>query len=455
MSDRRRVRLSTRVVLASTLSGAVAALLAAATAVAVVDRVLTAHGNQRLTGAADVLAGELDEGFIEGDWEPVGEIVADENDELGSSGVGLAVYSGAHRIAGHPWVPSVAPGTCALQGPLGRRVRACARSYQEWTLVAAAAADAPGLPALYLGAGVLALLVGAAIGAGTSAGLARWALRPIDELTRRLRALDPGAESARGLGRASTCEEVELIREALMRLLGRVDALLGQARRFSADAAHELRTPLAAIRAELELVAEEAESAATRDALLRAVERVDRLHELVERLLVLASPLDPAGLEGEAVSLAELLEELVADLPAAERDRVALELDGEGLVRGEPALLRAMVANALGNALKFSAPGPVELRLNDAGEAGPGGARSVRVTIVDHGPGVPEDQRERVFEPFYRVRSDATPGHGLGLALIGHIARAHGGTAGFADEPGGARLRVTLPAWAARQLNGT
>lgn len=455
MSDRRRIRLSTRVVLASALSGAVAALLASGTAVAVVDRVLTAHGNQRLTGAADVLAGELDEGFLEGEWEPVGEIVADENEELASSGIGLAVYSGTHRIAGRPWVPPGVAGTCALRGPLGRRVRACARSYQGWTLVAAAAADAPGLPALYLGAGVLALLVGAAIGAGTSAGLARWALRPIEALTRRLRALDPGAGSAPSLGGASTCEEAELIREALTRLLGRVDALLGQARRFSADAAHELRTPLAAIRAELELVAEEAESAATRDALLRAVERVDRLHELVERLLVLASPLDHTVLEGEAVSLAELLEELVADLPAAERDRVALELRGEGLVRGDPALLRAMLANALGNALKFSAPGPVELRLDDAGGAGPGGALSVCVTVVDHGPGIPEDQRERVFEPFHRMRSDATPGHGLGLALIGHIARAHGGTAGFVDELGGAHLRLTLPAWAARQLNGT
>ncbi len=455
MSRRRRVRLSTRVVLASTLSGAVAALLAAGTVVAVVDRVLTAHGNQRLAGAADVLAGELDEGFIEGDWEPIGEIVADENEELASSGVGLAVYSGTHRIAGHPWVPPVPPGTCALRGPLGKRVRTCARSYQDWILVAAAAADTPRLPALYLAASVLALLVGAAIGAGTSAGLARWALRPIEELTRGLRDLDPGAGTTPRLGGASTCEEAELVREALGRLLDRVDALLDQARRFSADAAHELRTPLAAIRAELELLTEETELATTRDALLRAVERVDRLHELVERLLVLASPLDPTALGGEAVSLAELLEDVVADLPRAERDRVTLELEGEGLVRGDPALLRSMLANALGNALKFSAPGPVELQLDDARVAGPGAAASVCVAVVDHGPGVPEDQRERVFEPFYRIRSDATPGHGLGLALIGHIARAHGGTAGFADEPGGARLRLTLPAWTARQLNGT
>jgi len=436
-------------VVASTSSGAVAALLAAATAIAVVDRALAAQGNQRLAGAVDVLAGELDEGSTEGDWEPVGEIVADENAELESSGVGLAVYSGTHRIAGHVWVPLTQPGTCALRGPLGRRLRACARPYQGYTLVAAAAADTPILPALYLTASVAALLVGAAIGAGLSAALARWALRPIEELTRRLRALEPGAQTAVNLGAASTCEEAELIREALGRLLDRVEALLGQARRFSADAAHELRTPLAAIRAELELALEQDDPAAARDALGHTVTRIDRLHELVERLLVLAAPLERAALEGEAVSLAELLEELVVELPAADRDRIALRLDGEGLVRGDPVLLRSMLANAIGNALKFSASAPVAVRLEEAGGAGPDGAPSVQVTVVDHGPGIPEDQRERVFEPFYRVRSDATPGHGLGLPLISHLARAHGGTATFMDHPGGACLRLTLPVWSA------
>jgi two-component system sensor histidine kinase KdpD len=125
---------------------------------------------------------------------------------------------------------------------------------------------------------------------------------------------------------------------------------------------------------------------------------------------VLAAPLERAALEGEAVSLAELLEELVVELPAADRDRIALRLDGEGLVRGDPVLLRSMLVNAIGNALKFSASAPVAVRLEEAGGAGPDGAPSVQVTVVDHGPGIPEDQRERVFEPFYRVRSDATPG---------------------------------------------
>src|SRR5688572_15643850 len=96
----RRMRLSTRVVLSAMASGAVAGTLSAATAVIAVDHMVGKHADRRLAGAAQILAGEIDEGFEEDGWEPLGEIVADENAELVTSGVRLAVFSSGHRIAG-------------------------------------------------------------------------------------------------------------------------------------------------------------------------------------------------------------------------------------------------------------------------------------------------------------------------------------------------------------------
>jgi two-component system OmpR family sensor kinase len=229
--------------------------------------------------------------------------------------------------------------------------------------------------------------------------------------------------------------------------LRRSHGLLSQAQRFDADAAHELRTPLTTIRAELELLSEDAREAESA-ALKRLCERVLRLSELLERLLVLAAPLQERGKRSETVALSELASEAAADLPDAQRQRVRLQLESEGLTRGDPTLLRTMIDNALDNALKFSGQAPVDVRLASlSAEAGASEPETVVLDVRDRGPGVAPDQRERVFEPFYRAEPDATPGHGLGLSLIGHIARAHGGNAAFVDSERGAVLRLTLPAW--------
>jgi signal transduction histidine kinase len=250
------------------------------------------------------------------------------------------------------------------------------------------------------------------------------------------------------LGPASDCADVEAIREELARLMDRVQTLLAQSQRFAADAAHELRTPLTALRTELELHAEDLVGE-DRRVLERACERVARLSDLIERLLVLALPPEHLRQGFTAVSLAELADEVVADLPEPERQRVRLELECEGLVRGDNELLRALIANALQNALKFAAQGPVTLQLTHhrAGEQ-----QLVRLLVKDTGPGVPSGLRQRVFEPFYRGVPNATPGHGIGLALMGHIASAHSGRAEFLDTSEGACLAVSLPGWSARNL---
>ncbi len=445
----RRTRLASRVALSATASGALAGAIAAASAVIAIDYMVGRHADRRLSGAAEILAGEIDEESDEDDWEPLGEIVADENGELVTSGVRLAAFSGDHRIAGDPWVPVVAAGHCETHGALGNRVRACGRKYRDWLLVAAARSDEAALRWIYALATLGSLLAGALLGTVAGLRLTRWALSPLTRLTASIRGLKPDAPDPAQLGARSSCEEVELIRDALSDLLRRSQVLVEQSQRFAADAAHELRTPLTTMRGEIDLLLEDGGAGGERDAMVRVAQRAKQLADLIERLLVLASPIDRQSQRYETVAMSEIIGEVVRELPAEQRARVRVELLGEGLTRGDAALLRSMVANAVDNALKFSAAEPVVVTLTDTtpSSAQPQASGTVMVEIRDHGPGVAAGQRERVFEPFFRAHPDATPGHGLGLSLIGHIARAHGGAAEFVDVDRGARLRLTLPAW--------
>ncbi|HEY6724736.1 MAG TPA: ATP-binding protein, partial [Polyangiaceae bacterium] len=128
------------------------------------------------------------------------------------------------------------------------------------------------------------------------------------------------------------------------------------------------------------------------------------------------------------------------DLGPAQRDRVEVITDAEGLVRGDPTLLTALVRNAVDNALKH-ADTPVRVHVADA-------PQRVTMSITDRGPGIDRDLVERVFEPFFRAHPDKSLGYGLGLALVGHVARAHGGNAAFADTTTGTELTVSFPSWA-------
>jgi signal transduction histidine kinase len=418
-------------------SAALGGLAASGVAIFAVDRLLSEHADQRLRAATVTLAGELDEDSGEKQGDSVRATVADENSEILTSGIRLSVFERGRVLAGEEGVLP-APNACETSRTGTERWRACALPYGGWSLVAAQRRDERWLYWLYALSALGAVVLGAGAGALSSIRLSRWAVRPLEALSRSLSTWRPEASSALELAAPGDYEEVEAIRGALRDVAARLQTLLQQANRFAADAAHEIRTPLTALRAELELLAEESEST-EREALTRACARVERLSGLVDRLLFLALPTEKLSEGFETLSVADLVEQIASELPETHRARLKLELSGEGLVRGDLALLRSAISNGLENAFKFAPDGPVLVRLEDA--------RDVVLRIADAGPGVLPELRSRVFEAFYRGRQSAAPGHGLGLALIGHIACAHGGSAEFADTTSGAELVIRLPPW--------
>lgn len=437
-----------RVVLAALVSAALGASSAAIIAIMAVDRLLVTKADERLRGATIELRDELDEGKRPLSLEDLQEELADENGEIAPSGIRLAVYRGAELVAGDPSVPRPSGLGCSTVGLVGRRLRSCAQEHGTLQLVAASRSDEGELASLYLAAALTAFGLGATTGALLSLGLGRWAVAPLQRLVEGLQRSRADRLSSLDLGPESACLEVEAVRQALTALIVQLEVLLAQAERFAANAAHELRTPLTTLRAEIELLAEEG-TGANRQALDRASQKVAALAALVERLLVLALP-GPRLAEGfETVALEDVVEETLLELPAEQRRRVRFETSGEGLVRGDTQLLKALVQNALGNALKFAVGKPVEVRLAEAMDSA-----VVELQVCDQGPGIAPEQRDRVFEAFYHSHPSEQGGHGLGLALIGHIAKAHGGRAAFAPAATGACLVIALPRWTPRHAPG-
>jgi signal transduction histidine kinase len=212
-----------------------------------------------------------------------------------------------------------------------------------------------------------------------------------------------------------------------------VEQLVNSHKSLLANASHELRSPLTRIRMGLALLGPQ-----TDDRVRGEIERnIEELDQLVGEIL-LASRLDMAGAEigtPEAVDLTGLAAEECARVGAS------LEVAGAALiVQGQPRLLRRVLRNLLENARRYGAGDvAMEMRVQD---------QFALVRVCDQGPGVPPDQRERIFEPFYRLpgASEQAGGVGLGLALVKSIVERHGGTVRCeAHEGGGACFEVRLP----------
>ena len=426
-----------RVAFGAAISAAIAALLAASvTSVLAAYLTRRAH-DRRLLDAGLVLAGELEEG-LHGEFS-VPIIVADEQRETLHTGLAFGVFDAlpAPRLrAGDPRVPALLTATCSN----AERLRACAVPARASLWVVSADVPEDLTPLLALSSALAALLAG--LGAWlASRPIARWLMGPLSDLRREVGAIDFASTRSLSLGPAAGIVELDALRNAIAELLARVVSALRQAERFAADAAHELRTPLTTIRGELELLSEDSSIRADVHAsLARAGRRTLELQMLLERLLVLALPDESGWSASELVSMQELAEDMIALTPAAERARITLaEPVGDVLVRGDTTLLNLLFSNSLGNALKFGR------RVSVRAFADP---PDVVLRVDDDGPGVPVEKRELVFEPFVRLRAAGEPpvvGHGLGLALIAHVARRHGGIARFVADAPGAHLEIRLP----------
>jgi two-component system OmpR family sensor kinase len=431
-----------RVARAAALTAALAAALTALLSAGLVRRWSLAQEDARLRAAADTLRVEL--GATPTDAFARFE-TAEENTEVRAEGIRLSLWRGDHHLGGEPALTGPSSPGCATARVGGARARRCVVVTDGLRVVATrslatidAATRAGALASL------LAVVVTAALALLVSRRVARASLAPLDRLVAAVQGVEAEAPDAAELPAAEGFTETDALREALAGLLVRHARSLSTARRFAADAAHELRTPLATVRAELELLAEALGPEALAP-LGRARATVTGLGVLTERLLVLASPLDVATVAREAVSPADVVRDVVAALPEPRRGRVALDLDDDAVVAGDAALLRSLVDNVLDNALAYAPEGVVTAGVARLGDR-------VVITVRDEGPGLAPGEERRVFEAFYRApreRARGRRGHGVGLALVAHIARAHGGAVGFERVARGALLRVELPGWRA------
>jgi len=289
---------------------------------------------------------------------------------------------------------------------------------------------------------VLPLLAVAPLMAAAVWWLVALAFRPLRRIagnvsTRDAQALDP-------LPLAGLPDEVTPLVQALNALLQRLALSFDAQRAFVADAAHELRSPLTALRLQIGRLRRSPDDAARADALDALTAGVERAVRLVEQLLTLArsEPGTPV-VSRERVALGELVRQAVADtVPYAVSRGTEIELEADDRVQvdGERSTLAALVRNLADNGVRYAPPGSrVKVTVALDGDA-------PTLVVDDAGPGIPEAERERVFDRFYR-RDDAggagVQGTGLGLAIVRSVAERHGARVALGTSPlGGLRVAV-------------
>jgi two-component system, OmpR family, sensor kinase len=280
--------------------------------------------------------------------------------------------------------------------------------------------------------------------------VAQRAMRPIAGLTRAAREVARTRDPDITLAKPRANDEVsdlahtfeDMLRE-LSAARGETEATLARQREFVADASHELRTPLTSILANLELLESELDGE-RREMAESALRSSRRMRRLVADLLLLARADAGRQVPAAPVDLSAVAREAAAEAGALSSDHpVSLDLPGPVTVSGVADDLHRLAGNLIENALLHTPAGtPVTVSVRREGD-------SATLEVADRGPGVPEQQRERVFERFASGSGDggAGRGSGLGLAIVKAVADAHGGRVGLSEaDGGGARFRVVLPA---------
>jgi two-component system OmpR family sensor kinase len=270
------------------------------------------------------------------------------------------------------------------------------------------------------------------------------ALEPVRRLTslvqsRKVMALDPlPAENLPG--------EVQPLVGALNDLLGRLGAALERERGFLADAAHELRTPLTALHLQMGTLARATNEPERADAMEKLSAGVQRAIRLVEQLLSLARQEPRADMARRRLRFDDLAREVVAEMiPLADARKIDLGISASqpAYVVGDSDALRTLVRNLVDNAVRYTpTEGTVDVSVHDSDE--PGTSYGAVLRVVDTGPGIPPEERKRVFDRFYRPPGTSPPGSGLGMAIVKAIADAHGATIVLDTDPNTGGLSVTV-----------
>ncbi|MSQ66928.1 MAG: HAMP domain-containing protein [Gammaproteobacteria bacterium] len=280
---------------------------------------------------------------------------------------------------------------------------------------------------------LLALLIGWAVGR---------VLAPISALASAISRRDPAALEP--LPHQDLPQEVGLMAEALNDLIARQREVLARQQEFMADAAHELRTPLMAIALQAQLLTRVPTAAERGEVLEELRLGIARSTTLLERLMAVAR-LDSADAHAAftPLELAPLLarsRQEVAALAAARQIDLVIAVAAGVVIDGEARSLAGLCVNLLENALRYTPEGGRVVASATTTSQG------VCLSVTDNGPGIPQAERARVFERFYRVPGTVPAGSGLGLAIVKRVAELHGGSVTIDDAPGGgAQVRVDFP----------
>jgi len=300
-----------------------------------------------------------------------------------------------------------------------------------------------GVARAFILAGILAL-IGALLGAyliGTRMS------RPLRRIAAVAARVDAGDLHPRIHRSDAQGNEIRVLADAFNHMLDRLTEAFASQRAFVADASHELRTPLTVIRGQLEVLSAQ-ENPPPEE--LRRVERlvqaeIARITRLVEDLLLLAKTEQAEFLRSEAIDLPTFVDELWHASTLLACRCFQLDPVPAGTLLADPDRLAQALRNLLSNAIAHTTPerGLVRMRVQPAAED------RIRFIVEDDGPGIPAQERERVFDRFHRTdqaRDRASGGTGLGLAIVDAIAKAQGGTATASASPaGGARIELELP----------
>ncbi len=376
---------------------------------------------------------------------------------------GVAAYAisrpDGRVLYGEDWLASAAPaspwpvfGNEERSGVSWRYVRQ--KQFTAAGELVLALADASGAGQQWLRSVLLKVLLPHVVLIAVAALAVRWAveraLRPLFALTEAVGHRSPQDLSA--IDPQASPEEVRPLVLALNRLFDLVNDQAESQRRFIADAAHQLRTPLAGLQAQVEAWARAARRIAppgSTGAVMLPVEHVEKLRSATRRTTQLANQLlalsraderTMAGQPMERVALKPLCESLLeAHLDAATAKQIDLGLEAqEASVPGHAWLLRELLANLVDNAVKYTPPGGAVTIRCGAIES------DAFLEVEDDGPGVSPDQFPRLLERFYRVPGTQGEGTGLGLAIADEIARAHRSQLQLGSGPGGRGLRIRL-----------